>query len=385
MRVLFSCVGSYGHFFPLVPLARAMARAGHDVAFATAGSLAPQVESAGFELRPTGLSQEQRTNEFRPFREGTEALAPGQRRPAVFVAMFARIAAPANLPDLKRAAESWKPDVLVHDTAELAAPIVAASLGLPSVNHGFGRLVPLEILAQAGEVIRPLWVEAGLEPPSFGGSFRDLYVDPCPPSLQLEAPPIDRVALVRPMGFDRASDDRPPEWLDRLSDRPTVYVTLGTVFNDASVFRVLLQGVEGDDVNVIVTTGPDVDPAELGRPPANVHIERYVPQSAILGHVAAVVTHGGSGSMLATLAHGVPMVLVPRGADQFDNAQACVKAGVAIRLLPADLTPAAVRKAVTRVLAEKKFRTAAKRVQDEIAKMPAPASAVGAVESVVAA
>ncbi len=383
MRILFTCVGAYGHFFPLVPLARALALAGNDVAFATAEAFAPEVESAGFDVLPTGLSQEERTNLFRPYREGMEALAPEQRRAALFVNMFARIAAPANLPELLPAARSWRPDVVVHESAELAAPIVAVALGLPSVHHGYGRMVPSAILAQAAEVVGPLWARAGLEAPPFGGTFRDLYVDPCPPSLQPESPPIERVALVRPVGFDGLVGGAAQDWLDRLPNRPTVYVTLGTVFNDAPAFRVLLEGLVGEDLNVIVTTGPNLDPAELGAQPPNIHVERFVPQSAILRHATAIVTNGGSGSVLAALAKGLPMVVVPRGADQFDNAQASVKAGTAIRIMPAELTPAAVRKAVARVLSDAKYRNAAHRVQAEIAKMPSPAAAVGIVESLV--
>ncbi len=67
---------------------------------------------------------------------------------------------------------------------------------------------------------------------------------------------------------------------------------------------------------------------------ANVIVERYIPQGDVLPLADAVVCHGGSGSTLAALAHGLPLVLVPAGADQFDNAAACVAAGAAIELQP---------------------------------------------------
>ena len=48
MRILFTCSAALGHLHPLVPIARAAAQAGHDVAFATPGSFAPMVERSGF-------------------------------------------------------------------------------------------------------------------------------------------------------------------------------------------------------------------------------------------------------------------------------------------------------------------------------------------------
>ena len=57
MRVLFSCIAAYGHFHPLVPLARAFADEGHDVAFATSASFADRVHRAGFDLLPAGIDQ----------------------------------------------------------------------------------------------------------------------------------------------------------------------------------------------------------------------------------------------------------------------------------------------------------------------------------------
>ena len=77
------------------------------------------------------------------------------------------------------------------------------------------------------------------------------------------------------------------------------------------------------------------------------------------------------------------MVLTPRAADQFDNADGCVKAAAAIRIMPADLTGAAVRAAVATVLSDAKYREAARRIRDEIASMPPPAAVVPVIESLV--
>ena len=126
-----------------------------------------------------------------------------------------------------------------------------------------------------------LWRDAGLEPEPYGGMFRGLYLDICPPSFQTELPPPGtRVEHLRPE-FDPDLRARVPDWFEELPDRPLVYVTLGTVHNDLRVFRVLLDGLDGLDCNVIATIGRDNDPAELEPIPPNARVERYIPQSLL--------------------------------------------------------------------------------------------------------
>jgi MGT family glycosyltransferase len=174
--------------------------------------------------------------------------------------------------------------------------------------------------------------------------FRGIYVDIAPPSFQTEALPAGtHVERLRPIPVEPASTERAPEWLDQLPDRPTVYVTLGTVFNDLLVFRVLLEALAELECNVIATVGPRSDAAELAPIPENAHVERYISQSLVLPRSSVAVTHGGSGSTLAALAHGLPMLVVPQGADQVDNAAACEAIGTARRLLPDELTAEAAR------------------------------------------
>ena len=79
-------------------------------------------------------------------------------------------------------------DAIVHDSADLAAPIAASVLGLPTVNHSFGAMVPLSVLEYASELVAPLWRTAGLEPEPYAGAFRGLYVDISPPCFAWEEP-----------------------------------------------------------------------------------------------------------------------------------------------------------------------------------------------------
>jgi MGT family glycosyltransferase len=165
-----------------------------------------------------------------------------------------------------------------------------------------------------------------------------------------------------------------------------VYVTLGTVFNleSGDLFERVLAAVADHDGDVLVTVGRDLDPARLGTQPSHVHVERFVPQAAILPHVAAVVSHAGSGSVLGSLAHGVPMVLLPMGADQPWNGDRCAGLGLARVLDPVAATAADIAEALRAVVGDPAYATAARAQRDALAALPGPEAAVAAIAALAA-
>jgi UDP:flavonoid glycosyltransferase YjiC (YdhE family) len=366
-----------GHFRPLVPLAHALAHRGHDVAFAAAPAWAPVVEANGFELIPAGLSRPEGLVRIEPFWAEVLALPPEERRAQAFPTIFARVHAPAKLPELLDVVRSWEPDAIVFDSCDLAAPIAAAAHGLPSVNHSFGVMIPLAALVAAREYVDPLWRGEGLEPDPHAGAFRGLFVDLAPPSFAWE-PPQGEVVRLRPIPDATGS---PPGWLGEL-EPPLVYVTMGTVHNQAELFRPLLDGLAARNGHgsALVTLGREGEPEALGPVPPGVRIERFVPQAHVLPLAAAVVCHGGSGTTLGALAQGLPLVLVPQGADQFDNSARAEAAGAAVVLRPGEVTGEAVRAALERVLGDPSFAEAAGAIAREIEQMGDVESVATAVE-----
>ena len=363
MRVLCTCVPGYGHFHPMVPLARALQAAGHDVAFVTSERFCPRVTAAGFEAFAAGLNPGQMVERAVQSFAGEDAWRFGAH-------MFAGVAAPAKLPELVAVADTWRPDLVVRDVTDFAGAPAAAHAGVPSVAHSLGPMFPLAFHRSAAELL-PHDHDA-------------LYLDICPPALQSsDLPEIGTtVQPLRPVPFDAVAGESRPPWLDDLArHQPTVYVTLGTLDNDApGVIEAAVEGLRDEPLNLVVTVGPSREPEELGRQPANVHVERYVPQSLRLPHCDVVVAHGGSGTTLATLAHGLPMLLMPQGANQFWNAERCAGLGLALRLLPGEVDAGAVRAAVRALLTEPAFRDRAAAVAAEIAALPAPEDVVPKLE-----
>jgi UDP:flavonoid glycosyltransferase YjiC (YdhE family) len=112
-------------------------------------------------------------------------------------------------------------------------------------------------------------------------------------------------------------------------------------------------------------------------------IRNYIPQHELLPWCDAVVAHGGSGTVLGALAHGLPLLVIPQGADQWNNAEQIVTAGAGLRLLRNDLSVTAVRDGVTTLLREPSYRRAAATIKDEIRAMPSPMDAVVSLEALL--
>jgi len=381
MKVLCTTLPEYGHFHPMVPLARALVEAGHEVAFATAAEFCPRVERTGFTAFPAGLNHEAQLGEARLRYPDAYAMAPGQERFLEFVPrMLAGVAAPAMLDDLVPLVGGWRPDIIVHDEADSAGPVAAKAAGIPWVSHGVGILRPLDAIRLAGTTLAPAAEHWGVEVGPLGGMLEYLYLGICPPGVQPpHEPGLEVGHLIRAL-FDAAPDEGLPPWVPDLPPVPTVYVTMGTIFNRmVGLFGQVLEGLRDEEINVIVTVGYDGDPQAWGPQPANVHIERYIPQSLLLPYCDVVVGQGGW-SFLSVLAHGLPMVLMPQGANQFYHSQACVNCGAARRLMPDSISADAIRSEVREVLDNPGYRERASLVQAEMEAMPEPAEVVGLVE-----
>jgi UDP:flavonoid glycosyltransferase YjiC (YdhE family) len=383
MRVLFTTNPGSGHWHPLIPFAEALQTAGHEVAFATTPAACPSIAALGFRCFPVGADE---TAEEARVRRERWATLPGTEAAAWnWPNLFAGLWAERRLPDLVSVREEWKPAVLVREDVEFAGCIAAEQAGIPhavvQVTAWRPWFHPLII-----EPLNHLRGRVGLPPdPDLAMLYRFLLIVPAPPSFHDPAHPLPATAhATRHVAFDRSGEERLPAWVSDLPPRPVVYATMGTAFNQvAGILAAIVEGLRDEAISLIVTTGRDQDPNSFGPQSPNVHIERYVPQTLLFPYCDVVVTHGGSGTVLTTLDHGLPMVIVPVSADQPDNACRCEQLGVARVIAPDDRSPEAFRNAVRDVLGEPTYRRTAERLRDEMVRLPGPEQVVGWLEWLV--
>jgi MGT family glycosyltransferase len=203
----------------------------------------------------------------------------------------------------------------------------------------------------------------------------------------------DRVLVLTSDAFDYAELPRHPkvrvvgprlddpdwagEWALPPGDDPLVLVGLSSTYQQQeAVLRRIAAALGELPVRGLVTTGPTVEPFAAA---PNVAVVEAAPHAAVLPHTAAVVTHGGHGTVMKALAAGVPLVVLPMGRDQPENATRVVAAGVGVRLRQGSL-PKRIAGAVRRVLEDDSYRASARRLGAAIAQETAEDRAAAELE-----
>ncbi len=358
MRVLFTAFGAHGHIRPMLGVAESLADTGHDVLFATSAEFGPLIASCGFAFAEAGLSDAEAMSEAH--RRWPETVhTPPQ---AWTVRMFREIAGPALAADLVGVIREWHPEVIVREEGEHGGRAAAVAHGLPWVTHGWG---------------------SPLAEPTDQSELGAAVLDPCPPSLYVQAPRLHQRHSIRPSAVGEA----PPEGRDRTTRR--AYVGLGTapLFCDRPhVFRAAVTALLELGLGVTVTTGDQELREELeGLDGGRVEASPWVDLARLLPTCRVVVCHGGAGTVLAALAAGVPLVLVPQGApSQARMSAACEARGVARTVRASAAGSAELGVALAEVTSDDRFTSTAAAVAREIAVMPEPSAAVPVLEALVA-
>ena len=376
MKLLFSTRPAYGHVYPLMPLAEAARAAGHEVIFATCGEFVPKLERLGYRTETVGISIDQGLEQFLASGRTlageagrTDLDAAGE----IFVSIVGRHTAAELVPVLERE----RPDVVIYEQYEFGAGIAAGVAGIEAICHSISPQLPLPARqVVGGPRVEQLWAEHGVAEAPFDVFVGRSYLDIFPSVMQEPAFASDPTRIpMQPIPWAEPGFDV-PAWVP-LSERPVIYLTLGTVVATDEVLRPAIDGLASLDAEVLVTLG-SAPGSELGRVPANVHVETFVDQSRLMPYVDLVVHHGGSGTILAALVNGVPQVLTPKGADQFLNGDLIAKAGLAEVLLPGEATADAVATAAKRALIEPN-RSRIDAARDEIAAMPSPTDVIARI------
>jgi MGT family glycosyltransferase len=312
--------------------------------------------------------------------------------------------------DILRRLERQPTEVLVADFAFFPAALAAEKLGLPwvAVYHSglpfrgpgvppWGSGLPIgtegpelqraeaaeaEVLAGLRRKLDKVRRELGLDP-----GPEDVLRTPASPWLNLvvshEAIEAPRTHLgpscfyIGPCFSTRRGTDAEGFPFDKLrTDAFKVYVSMGTVFNDRpEVFRTLLRGLDLPGVQVIVSGGAAYPSLASGPLPSNVLLFRRVPQVDLLPRMDLVIGHGGNNSTNETLAAGKPLLVVPVGGEQHDNARRVEYLGAGLFLPHQELTPDNVRRAVTRLREEPSFRVKAEALRTHLETTDGPATA----------
>jgi UDP:flavonoid glycosyltransferase YjiC (YdhE family) len=373
-RILWLNWSGGGNLPPSLGIARVLTERGHALAFAGRPEMVPRVKTAGFRAI-----------------EITQAYAQVDRypqglpltRPACY------LTSPAVEEQVQSIVAAEAPDFILIDAMFPAALAHAGEFGRPSAV-----LVHTFVFRQLD-----MWRKVIA---AFDGMRQQAGFSPLPPLDELwkpreriistslaafDAPPLpgwDRVCHAGPVLEDeKFAMPRALPW-PSVDPMPLVIISFSTMFEqrNADKMQRTLDALAGFQVHVVATTAGIVAPSELAVPD-NAIVLDYAAHDPIMKRAALVVTHGGHGTAMRALRHGVPMILIPGLAgDQPFVAAAMQEFGAGLAL-PGDAGVEAIRAAAEQILFTPSFRQNARDRAKALAGVDGAANAADEVESLL--
>ena len=313
--------------------------------------------------------------------------------------------------------ESWPADVVALDWMLMGAAIAAEgaripavalvhcpyplpAIGVPPLFSGLtvreGRLgaardrvlnrIAARLLAGGLPLVNKARAEQGLTPLSDWSSQLLGVQEIC----MLTAPELDfssrgvLPANVRYVGpaFERHSHEWCSPWPETNTD-PLVIASFSTSYMDQQgLAQRVLDALSGLPVRALLTAGPALETRGL-RIPANAHVVDYIPHRTVFPHAALVITHCGWQTVNAALADGVPLVCVPDGRDQPDNAARVVACGAGVRVSK-HASPAKLRRVIAAALANPELGRGARAMAEALGRSDGAVAVADRLEELAA-
>ena len=386
MKIAWFCIPAAGHTNPTLAVVRRLTEAGHTVRYYSFEMYREKIESTGAAFIPV----DEYCAEMH--------LSPADgKRIATDTAFATKVLADTTLAiDGAMLAElrTFQPDVIVADSMALWGKLLAIKLGVPFVcstttfafnkesakvmQQGLGDLFKLLLslpkinrelkrLQKAGYPVKSILDVVQNDNNTNTIVYTSTYFQPSADSFSA------KYVFVGPSVTAKAP-------LPRITDRPRVYISMGTVHNNMpALYRTCIDAL-ADKYELILSVGTQVDPAALGEIPPHVTAAQHVDQMAVLADCDAFLTHCGMNSVSEALYCGVPLVLFPQTAEQKGVANRTAELGAGV-LLPAD-TADAVRAAIDKVIANDSYRIAAAQIRESFRSCSGPKEAAEFILSV---
>lgn len=373
-RILWLNWSGGGNLPPSLGIARVLTERGHSVAFAGRPEMVPRVKTAGFRAI-----------------EITEAYAQVERYPqgSFLTRMSCYLTSPAVEAQIQSIVAAEAPDVALIDAMFPAALAQASGFRRPTAVfvHTFV-FRQLDMWRKMTATLDGMRLQAGFAGlPALDELWRRRDRVVSTSLAAFDAAPVAGWEMVRHAGpvleDEKFAVPTPLPWADS-DPTPLVMVSFSTGFEQRNVDKVqrALDALSELPVHVVATTGGIVAPNEVATPP-NAIVLNYAAHDPIMRRAALVVTHGGHGTAMRALRHGVPMVIIPGLAGDQPYVAAAVQEWGAGRALPGDASAEAMGAAAKAVLAAPTYKSNAAQRAAALAGVDGAANAAGEVEALL--
>ncbi|MGW7368660.1 glycosyltransferase [Streptomyces sp. NPDC054841] len=402
MRVFCTVTGTKGHANEVLPLARGLAEAGHEVMVAVPEQLAEVFDGAPVTVRPVMPSIFDVMSAIFSLREKrvAEGVPDGDVEVDNRLQMILWGGGPhitTTFRTLLPLAEEFRPDLVLRDGGELTGVLLGEALGIPVVSCPSGPTNvtdPVGLLPFLNERRAEVGLAAQQDPWSV---FPNGRIDCVPPTHSFARFPLpDAFAYRQAASLGNDTEGLSAELASLAGGRPLVVASVGsalpTVMNlkamgieppegmidPSETLRVIIEGLSSLDCHAIVgTVGLSLDGVKIGD---HVRVMDWLPQMLLLECAQLFVSHGGYNSVREAVRQGVPMVALPQFGDHHHNAARLDELDLGLHVT--DVTPEGVAEACSRVLTEERFATGIREGHRQMLGLPGIEAAVAHLESV---
>ncbi|MGE6229956.1 macrolide family glycosyltransferase [Paenibacillus chitinolyticus] len=374
-RVLFINAGSEGHINPTIGVVQELVSRGEEVVYFCTGAYRDRMEKAGASVRTIDDQQ------------FIEAFTSGGKdyvlERAIGLLLTADVVIPAVLEQIR--GEHF--DYMIHDSMFGCGRMLAQILKLPAISsctsfahieETFGALLEPPPVKTPEEIVERFQSLTKTVGEKYGVEVRTPYEVFCNPA------PFTIVYTTRDFQTNEEKFDQTYKFVGpSLSSRPSqnnfdltaikgkdpIYISLGTVFNQAiDFYKLCFEAFGNTEYTIVMSVGNNTLISDLGEIPDNFIVKNYVPQTEVLQHTKLFITHGGMNSTHEGLYNGVPLVVIPQNADQPMVAAQVAKIGAGLALQMQGLTAHQLREAVDQVLSLPSFQKAVAHIGESFRK-----------------
>jgi MGT family glycosyltransferase len=374
-----------GHVYPTLGICSELVNRGYRVTYATTEGFAGKIRETG--AQPVIFQHSGAMEELEEWER--VLLSEWRRRASPTDPTWWEIMAFSVYPqDIKLAAavitqletfyKQDTPNLILYDRFAFAGRILASKLACPAVQIYFnfayykrflyrenGTFVTPEPMLSFSKALDAFFAGHGITGTGNLWHTDKLNIYTIPKEFQYCADCFDEGTCFVGLCLNRRFENT---WKKPTDGKAVILISDMYANQDPEYFKMFINALGESEYHVILSIGGGPDAPSLGLLPDNIEISEATSHLAILPHASLLICHGGTGSTLESIYHGVPVIACPSTPDTEEVADRIVELGVGIKLPRKLMSVQTIRDNIRSALRDQAFLGRVSRMQHELRK-----------------